>query len=358
MYQMNFNTFALLDACFLWIIGLVLGWHTLKHWNESKKKDVKYSEILQVILFFVMGIYVLYLIDSDPSVENKYYGIMFAIYGSLAIFFLLFNVFPNMIRKRRDPHFREDENYDKFLEKMRSKYSTPEEAEKADKVKDLSRKLLHVLQFSAYVILYEYSIQNQDKLSDYGLEPFEFRNFLLFLVGGFFWIMMMTGDLFRMEKWIYLPRWAHFWFENSLEPEREAWTINSASSILLANFLFLHPNIPMQVFFASAFASCIGDALASVVGKNLGKHKLDNVGNFPNKSWEGTIAGALSTAMGVIIFSLLYPIPDQSLYLIVAGATLSSIAFMLIDMYVRKIADNLLNNIVIGLILLVLIKIG
>ena len=110
------------------------------------------------------------------------------------------------------------------------------------------------------------------------------------------------------------------------------------------------------MFFSAAFSSCIGDAFASVVGKNWGNHKLASTGSFPHKSLEGLIAGMLSTFFGVFLIFYFFPLSGCPLYAIFVFSTSASVAVGLIDLYVVKIADNIANSVVSGLLIYLLVS--
>jgi len=334
------NIWAWIDALFFWIMGIILLLHTIKWWNNPVKVKVRYSEILESILFFVVGFYVLTMVSEPSQNHNIFYLIHIFSFSAITIFFWGFNVFPNYIKSKRNPNYRKGITYEKFLEKIDVKYNSVDIGKKTDKLKDFSRKMLHFIQVS--------------NNSDWNITSIEFRNFIFILIAGFFWIMMMVGDINRITHWEYLPRWGWHWFEKSLEPEKEKWTLNGVTTILLANMIWIHPIFPIQVLLIAAWVSCIGDAVASIVGKYFGKHKL-TFGLFPQKSFEGLIAGVLTTVLGIIILLKLIPVLGLSNFIIFLIAFLCGIIFALSDIYSKFICDNLLNGILTGVVTWVLI---
>ncbi len=340
---------AWIDATFFWVMGIILLLHTLKWWSNPVKVNVRYSEILESILFFVIGFYVLTMFSEPFQNQNILYLIHIFSFSAMIIFFLGFNVIPHYIRSKRNPNYRKGITYEIFLEKIDKKYQSVEIGTKTDRFKDFSRKMLHFIQFTGIITIHFISVLIVSKNNDWNITSIEFRNFIYILIAGFFWIMMMVGDMTRITHWEYLPRWGWNWFEKSLEPEKERWSVNGVTTILLANIIWMHPVFPIQVLFIAAWVSCIGDAVASIVGKYFGKHKL-TFGFFPQKSFEGLIAGVLTTVLGIIVILNIIPVPGLSNFIPVLIAIVCGISFAIIDIYGKIFCDNLLNGVFTGLI--------
>ncbi|MHA1719597.1 MAG: phosphatidate cytidylyltransferase [Promethearchaeota archaeon] len=338
---------AWIDASFFWIMGILLFIHLIKSKNEEKQiKDI-YSEIIESILFIIVGFYVLNMFPDTVNARITLYLIHIIAFSVITIFFFGFNVFPNYLKSRRDPSYRKNLSYYKFLEKLDNKYKTQEEGIILDKYKDLSRKILHIIQFIGVITIYFVSIYFIKENNKWEISPLQFRNFLYTLIAGFFWIMMMVGDLTRLNGWKYLPQWGIKWYEKSLELNRERWTLNAVTPILLANLIWIHEIFPIQVFFSAVWVSCIGDAIASIVGKNFGKHKL-KFGYYPEKSIEGLIAGIFTTSIGIFLLFLIFPFEGLTLLNILIISFVCGIIFLLTDAYIRHFCDNLLNALLIG----------
>lgn len=335
-----------MNALIFWVIGFLLFVHTIQRWNFLPKKNVRYSEIIQGMLFLLMGFYVLTLFSSNSNFPR----ILFGIYLALVIFFLGLNVFPNVIKKWHNPSFRQGISYEGFLKKIHHIYDQQEQAVKADRIKDFSRKILHFFQFAGFLLTHEITHHFDNKITSLGFSVMEMRNFIYLIVAGLFWIMMMTGDLLRMDHWEYLPKWAWKWYEKSLEPTRESWTLNAATPIMLANLTWIHPIVPIQVLLSAAWISCIADAFASIIGKNFGTHQLENFGIDSKKTYEGLMGGVISTFVGIFLIFIFYPISSFSLPIIIGLALVNSIIFALIDLYSRNVTDNLLNSLIPGAI--------
>ncbi|MHA1611896.1 MAG: hypothetical protein ACTSYU_07600 [Promethearchaeota archaeon] len=331
----------------------MLSVHLFNQRHRAEKRPHIPSEMVNVVLFVIHGFQMLFLFDVDVNgngdvngigdsvVEQNYAMWLFLLMSAAIIFFFGLNVLPNIIKKWKNPEYRQDLSYSKFIALAESRTT------RAVKTTDISRKLLHVLQFSGVVIFYVISIRYFPESSDNGISSVEFRNFFYFLIASLFWITLMVGDITRMENWIYLPEWGMKWFEISLDIEKEKWTINGASTILLANMLWIQSFIPIQVFFVAVWVSCISDAMASFVGQNFGKHLLGKIGKFRKKTWEGLIAGALTSLIGVIGVMMLLPDPIAFCNILTL-ASLVTLGFVVVDLYGTFLCDNLTNSIFSG----------
>lgn len=346
------NLFLFLSALFPWGIGISLGFHIITKWKHPEKQPHRWSEFIEVILFLFQGFQIWFLFDTNSPKERLFSQIFFLLVSLSFVLLYGLNVLPNIIKKRRNPHYRENSTYEDFLNRMNSKLKQQNWNTKQEIQKDLSRKFLHLLQFLGVIIFYMISIRHFPKEISNGISSSEFRNFFYLLVATLFWVLMMIGDMTRMQDWAYLPKWAWKWFEISLDLPKEAWTFNGATPILLANLLWINPVVPLPVFFTAVWVSCISDAAASAVGKHFGKHPL-KIGKFPQKTWEGLIAGFSTTFFGVyVIMILLSSIPIASCIFV---AVAISVLFAIIDLYGTLIGDNLLNSLFSGTLTWILI---
>jgi dolichol kinase len=357
---MGYHPLAIVSSLFFWVYSFVMFYHTISNWKNPNKQDVKFSEIVYGILLIILGFYLLNLFSNAPeSSQAKLYGIMIFIFSAIIFWVLVPNILRTYLKVKDNPELCEQRGYAKFLKELNEKYAKADEEatnlNKHDFIKDLSRKFLHILQFTGILVIHFFFIAQESNMVEWGVSPIAWRNFVFFLISSFFFFMLITADLFRITKFEYLPDWAHMWFSKSLEPSRETWTLNSASPILMANMLFIYPGIPFQVLFVAAWVSCVGDAMASLIGKQFGKRKLTHFGCYPNKSYEGLFAGAMTSALGVIILLLIWPIEGLTLPLIIICAILIAVVFIFVDSCVKRITDNILNNILSGLILLAFI---
>lgn len=111
---------------------------------------------------------------------------------------------------------------------------------------------------------------------------------------------------------------------------------------VISSFFMAHLGwIPYEVAIAAGLISCFSDALAAVIGRRFGRHKI-NVLNGDKKSIEGFVAGVGSA----FVFSLIFVGP---VYALIAAAI-----FFLLDYITLPIADNLLNPIILSLVIMLL----
>jgi phytol kinase len=94
----------------------------------------------------------------------------------------------------------------------------------------------------------------------------------------------------------------------------------------------------------------VGDSMASIVGKSMGRHKM-KFGIHPNKSFEGMIAGTLSTFISVVLLFVMYPLAGVNSLLILGIGAIAAMTFAFIDMFGRIFTDNITNTLIPGLII-------
>ncbi|WP_457557220.1 hypothetical protein [Candidatus Harpocratesius sp.] len=342
------NLWLLGISCYIFAFGIALGLHIFHRWNDPNKRNFRISELTAVILFFYQGFQVFNLFTKPTDKTAEFLTSILFLLLSLE-FFILFggNILPNIIKKKKNFQYRAEYSYENFLSEMTEK--TQNFSSKAILLRDLSRKGLHILQFLGVLLIYLISEEIYPYQLLQGLTSWEFRNYFYFLISALFWMIMMIGDITRIEDWRVLPKWAWKWFGTSLDLKREKFTINGATPILLANMVWIHPCIPIQVLLIAVWISCISDALAALVGKNFGRHPLQRLGKFPKKTWEGLIAGILSTILGAIgiLFFLPANIPFFGLLLILIGTTT---VFVFADLFCIYLNDNLVNSLAGGFI--------
>lgn len=336
-----------LNACFLWFLGIIFTIHTIKNWNSEGKKQHRASESVEILLFFIMGYYLLRLFSYQNELTNLLMWSLF-LFNFFILLFFLGNVVPNYLKKRSNPNFRKRVSYQRFIEKLQIESSQHDKNKSKERITDYSRKILHLLQFAGLIIVHYLAFSYAPVLNDMGITPIELRNYIYFYVACFFWIMMLIGDLTRMECFKCLPKWAFIWYKSSLNVEREQWTVNAVIPILLANLFWINPLFPTYVFFMAVFVSCISDAVASFVGKEFGKRRWNKLAYFQKKTQEGTLTAAFITIIGCLAIVLLVPSISLPLWYIIVVPIGNAIIFIIIDMYGHFLSDNLLNSMITG----------
>jgi len=331
------NIYAILDAAILWFFGFYVITFTLILWkNPGKTLKIKISELIYGAAFFGNGLIVLNLFsptEFDSSTLDQLYGIIFWTYfGILA--WVWGNIFFTFIRVKRHPELLAEDaplcrNFEKYFEKLDAEYKVDS---KKDLKKDFSRKILHFIQFGAIIGLHE-------------IFSLHIRNAVLEAIASIFMLMFASADAIRVVRIQYLPDWALKWYGTSLEM-KEKYTYNSALPFLLAMLLLIQA--PIQVILSAGMVACIADAMASIIGKRYGKHKLAHIGRYPQKSFEGLLAGLITSFFGIMTIFLVYPYPGIDALWMITFGLIGTLAFAYNDLFSRYVVDNILNSIVPG----------
>ena len=346
------NLFRVLNTLIIFTYGIAVLYHLIKYWNAPNKRSSRNSEIVYVIEFFIIGIYTYFLFYTESisaDVENILYMLMFLVFLAINFWLIGVNIIPTYLKVKKNPELMINDpvmtrNYNEFLEKVSEKY---DKKKNDDIIKDLTRKALHLVMFSLILGIHWFAYSIESQLSEYGLTPIAFRNFLYISLAMFFVFMFTLADLLRITKFHVLPDWARKWYAKSLETKSESYTLISSVPFLLTTLMFI--NAPIQVLFGASVVSCIADAAASVVGKNFGKHKMLNFGRYPHKSFEGLVAGAIFAFAGVVLIFKFYPLSGLNDMVIYLCALLSTLGFVYIDAFSEKLCDNILNTLIPGL---------
>jgi len=108
------------------------------------------------------------------------------------------------------------------------------------------------------------------------------------------------------------------------------------TGIVLVYWLYVIGLFNILMVVAGVLTSCFSDALAALIGRKYGKHKVKCY-NGDTKSVEGFIAGTISAF--IICLIILGPI----------YAFIAALVFLILDFFPISIADNILNPIIITL---------
>jgi len=170
------------------------------------------------------------------------------------------------------------------------------------------------------------------------------RAFSLFMIVVVFSLLVFT-DFVRVFKPEYYP--VKMISNVYREKEKKALGphIHLAIGVLFA-VIFFTPPIAMAVIAMTA----LGDAAATIVGVNIGKHKINSKSK---KTWEGCIGGVVvSFATGFLCMIVL--VNEINPTTITASLVLCGIGvliFFLIDYYTPTVplTDNIMNPLCIGL---------
>ncbi|MHA1820895.1 MAG: hypothetical protein ACTSU2_16870 [Promethearchaeota archaeon] len=361
--MLNIGFYKLATASILFIYALWIALATIRNWDHPKKTfKIKFSELIYAVLYFINGIWTLFLFKGQnltPDVENRVYMIMFFTFAGILFWLWIPNLLYTYIRVKRHPELLEkgakvNRNYEECMAEIEAKQAldSKEITNKADFIKDVSRKALHFLIFAVLIVFQVLSVSMQDKLADAGLTPIVMRNFIWWSMAFFFNLMFTTADIFRVYKFKYLPDWGITWYTKSIEPKTEKYSFISSVPFLLTLVLFIFA--PFPIVLGLAVVPCISDAAASIIGKSLGKHKMTHFGRYPHKSYEGFFAGASTAFVGVILVFEYFPLPKVSLGVELIMAVMAALAFMYVDAFSKYVVDNVLNTLIPGLIFVII----
>jgi dolichol kinase len=208
--------------------------------------------------------------------------------------------------------------------------------------RDLKRKLYHV--FIPLIIIICYSLALA--LGGFaGMDYDPFGRFLIFNLGFVLVNFFTLGDLFRLNNFKLLPPWAVGLFTSAMK-RKELESYSSPDGTIMAIALFFV--LPFPIFASIAMLIGVSDAVASLVGKNLGKIKLKE---GSDKKLEGTIAGALVGVVSTLLLCFIFQ-PTWAWYAVILLALVAGGVFALFDyLDLVKINDNLSVPIVAGLLM-------
>jgi dolichol kinase len=172
------------------------------------------------------------------------------------------------------------------------------------------------------------------------------KAFAIFMIIAIFFLLALT-DIVR----IFAPKYYPVKLVGDIYREREKNSlgphIHLAIGVLFA-VIFFSPPIAMAVIAMAA----LGDAAATIVGINLGKHKINAKSK---KTWEGCIGGvAVSFGSGFLcMIALVKPLDITTISASLILCAVGAFIFFLTDYFTPTIplTDNILNPICIGLVM-------
>ena len=339
---------------FFGVLSMIIG---IQHRKLKATAEIFYNDISMALIYFMCAFSYPFLFANRgvaPDAQQTLFIIADIVLLAFAGFLFYF-VMKDYIMGKRDPDWKEARSYEKFL--VKRKEEIEENPEKIIKM-DVNRKLLHLIPVGVITLCFLIAYLFEDFLVSIGISAIGFGYWFVVLIGYAFCVMFMLAESFRLinyHKLFYLdPEWAHKWFLSSITDKE----INSfIASIPLVLCLMPFVFGPVSIFFSVGYVACLSDASASIFGKRFGKHKLPM---NKKKSWEGLIAGTGVTFLTVVIITLLIPLPGvtSNLLLVILMAAGTSIVFMVIDMYAKRIGDNILNPLMCGSFMVVFLNIS
>jgi len=309
--------------------------------REKIEKKILINEMIIGFLFLNAGISFPFLYQShSPGMSLGTLNTLWALTSFIFVLELIIwtGVFVyNAVISKKDPELMAARDYNKYRDQVMQNW--------VDDLKgEFGRKILHL--FTVAVIFVFWTIgtilDSIGFLNSVGLDNYSFSYWWTITVGLAFVIMFAIADLVRLNKSYMLPNWARNWYLSMRPEELDTFIASTPLVLALVPFIFA----PFPILGAVALITTAADGLACIIGKKYGKHPLRK---NSEKTVEGFIAGASSTFLIVIVMMILYQTwMPLSFIKILMMALVAMILFMIIDMFISRISDNILNPIFTG----------
>ena len=316
--------------------------YTLKNAKEKKRKKIFLNEIVISFLFLFAGFAFPFLYayhSTDLTIETIHLlWFWSSVILSLEMVILIGIITRNAIKSKRDPELMSLRDYEIFKKNILENWTD-------DLKGEFGRKILHIFTSSVIFVFWTIGIilNGIGFLEDVNLDLYSFSYWWIITIGFGFVIMFQIADLVRLNKAYMLPDWARKWYL-AMRPE-ELDTFIASTPLVLAFVPFIF--VPFPIFAAVALITTVADGLACIIGKKYGTHSL---WKNEKKTVEGFIAGSGSTFIIVIIIMIIYePWINLNLLQIVIMALVGAIMFMIVDLYIEQISDNIMNPLLTGL---------
>ena len=335
-------------VCFLPTSMIMVGYciitmlYTIKNVKEKKRKKIFINEIAISILFLFAGLSFPFLFQfHSPELTYKTINILWfwtSIIFSLEMIILVIIITYNAIISKRNPELMANRDYEKYKELVLDKW-------RDDLKGEIGRKLLHIFTgsvificWSIGTILYELGF-----LKIVNLDVYSFSYWWIITIGFGFVIMFQIADLVRLNRAYMLPNWARKWYLSMRPQELDTFIASTPLVLSFVPFIFA----PFPIFAAVVLITTVADGLACIIGKKYGTHPLRK---NSKKTLEGFIAGAGSTFLIVVIIMIIYNSWIELNFIeIFVMAFAATIMFMVVDIYIERISDNIMNPILTGL---------
>ncbi|OLS15350.1 MAG: hypothetical protein RBG13Loki_1024 [Promethearchaeota archaeon CR_4] len=327
----------LLGSSIFVVIAVITFYYARKSRNQPDKAGKFFTnEVLIGVLYILTAILYPFFYGGtgiSPETETTMYWISLLVW-SVEITIFIVNILVEKGKCKRNPQLLVDRDYECVKTAYRTNY-------RYDVKKDFKRKALHLLAVLVIVIAWEMSrILDSFGALPLGMtdHPFAFYRWMVNTIGFAFIIMFAIGDLVRLMYNTCLPPWAATWFTSSIK-EDELVTFSATAPLVLGLVPFLFA--PYQLFLSVALITSLADAAASLVGKQFGKHHLSATSK---KTFEGLFAGAVAAftivalAMGTLV----------SITIALSMAAIATSLFVLVDIFTKKLSDNIVNSLACG----------
>ncbi len=316
--------------------------YVFKNRREKIQKHLFFNEILVVLLLLMAGILFPFMIQfHSPQLANSTLNFLWFFTST---FFLIemgvWGVFLtyNAIISKRNPEIMAERDYSIYCKEVNNRWVD-------DFKSEFGRKFLHLL--TTFIIFFFWSLgtilDNLGFLSQLNLDQYSFSYWLIITLGLGFVIMFQIADLSRLNKFYILPEWGKRWLLAMRPSELDTFIASTPLVLSLIPFVFA----PFPILASVALITTGADAVACLIGKKYGTHRLKK---NSNKTIEGFIAGGITTFLIVFMIMNMYhfwmPI---SFIKILIMSLVSVILFLLVDFYIEHVSDNILNPILTGL---------
>lgn len=314
--------------------------YTIKSKNSPLKQNISgffINELLVGIGFLILAVIYPFSFKfvNDPSVKQLIY---FHLWDSLTVHIFCWKIYLYFAQQNNKKYNREM-NYEQWKEYFLKKNSKSSEFKK-----DFKRKLAHFYPALVIIGIYGLSIAIEPFTIKYGIDSLTFSQYWQFAIAIHFLWMINIADLFRLNDFQKLGKFATRWFENSLRPS-ELNTFAQGSIMILSWFPFFLTNI--QILLDIVLISSISDGITSIIGIKFGKISIGRT----NKKLEGTIVGTVITYLIIILINLILPFQGLNNLEVHVIAILTALSFGFVDIFGKKITDNFLNPVITGIIL-------
>ena len=315
--------------------------YVIKNRTEKIKNHLFLNELIIVILFLAAGILFPFMIQhNSPHLPLETLNFLWFWTSSIFVIemiVLIATIIYNTIISKRNPEVMAKRDYNDYRKIVLDRWIDDFKGE-------FGRKLLHL--FTSFVILFCWSLgtilENLGVLSKLNLDNYSFSYWLIITIGFGFVIMFQVADFARLNKFYMLPNWAKRWFLSMRPEELDTFIASTPLVLSLIPFIFA----PFPILASVALITTGADAVACLVGKKYGTHSLRK---NSEKTIEGFIAGGITTFLIVVVILILYhvwmPISFVKIFIM---ATIATVLFLLVDLFVIHISDNILNPILTG----------
>ena len=315
--------------------------YSIKNRKIKIENNLFLNEILIAILFLVSAILFPFIYQfHSPSLSKESLNFLWFFTSTLLIFeigaWAIVFIYNGTIAWR-NPEIMAERDYNKYCEEFNKNFVD-------DLKSEVTRKGLHI--FTCFVIFFFWSLglilDDLGILAQWGLDNYSFSYWLIITIGFGFVIMFQIGDLIRLNKFYMLPKWSKRWYLGMRKEEQYTFIASTPLALSFTPFLFM----PFPILGAIVLITTGADAMACVIGKKYGKHRLRT---NPEKTVEGLIVGGLSTFLIVLIISIIYsPWMPVSMVKMFIMASIATLLFLIVDAFAKNISDNILNPFLTG----------